>query len=301
MRMLFVAAFVLLHAAAAQANSVSDLGLPVTVSDAEWRPLRDCRDADLERRLTERIRENRQWRYLVDRSRLAVGVVDLSNPTMPRLAQVNGDTMFYAASLPKIAILLAAFIEIEKGELEVTEDMREDIEDMIDDSSNTSATRLIDYLGFKTIEAAVTDPRYKLYDVDHGGGLWVGKRYARSGKRYRDPIRHTTHGATAVQVCRFYYLLATGRLINPERSSEMLDIMSDSDIKHKFVFAYRRIAQDATVFRKSGTWRTWHSDSALVCDGEERRYIIVGLVEDSAGEQILRDLAEIVDGLLIDE
>jgi len=44
-------------------------------------------------------------------------MVDLSDPADTRFAQVNGGTMMYTASLPKIAILLAAYQCFEDGEL----------------------------------------------------------------------------------------------------------------------------------------------------------------------------------------
>ena len=51
----------------------------------------------------------------------------------------------------------------------------------------------------------------------------------------RDPLRGLIHGATVTQVCRFYYLMATGRLISPERSRQMLEYLNAPGIHHKFV------------------------------------------------------------------
>ena len=48
-----------------------------------------------------------------DSGTLALALVDITVPEQPRVAAVNGDRMIYAASLPKIAILLGAF-EAEK-------------------------------------------------------------------------------------------------------------------------------------------------------------------------------------------
>jgi len=47
------------------------------------------------------------------------------------------------------------------------------------------------------------------------------------------------------------------------------------------------------VYRKSGSWRQWHSDSAIVEDGD-RKYILVGLAEDPQGGRWLEDLARSV-------
>ena len=49
--------------------------------------------------------------------RLAVAVADITDSKAPRVATVNGDRMMYAASLPKIAILLGAFERIAAGKM----------------------------------------------------------------------------------------------------------------------------------------------------------------------------------------
>lgn len=91
-----------------------------------------------------------------------------------------------------------------------------------------------------------------------------------------------------------------GRLISPERSRQMLEILVDPDLKHKFVNALKNIAPDVKIFRKSGTWKTWHSDSVLAWGPEWRRYIAVALVEDTNGEMILRKLLPVLESVLKD-
>ena len=62
---------------------------------------------------------------------MSVGLVDLSNPKAPRFAQVNGDTMMYGASLPKLMVLLAAFQGFEDGTLKETPEVHRDLIEMI--------------------------------------------------------------------------------------------------------------------------------------------------------------------------
>jgi beta-lactamase class A len=107
-----------------------------------------------------------------------------------------------------------------------------------------------------------------------------------------------SHAATVTQVCRFYYQLANGRIINPQRSKEMLEILSNPKIEHKFVKILRRLAPQARIYRKSGTWKNWHSDSVLVWGPVWRRYILVSMVESEQGEKILRDLVPVVERVL---
>jgi beta-lactamase class A len=45
--------------------------------------------------------------------RLSVALVDVTDNNAPRLAMLNGDEMMYAASMPKIGILVGALAEAE--------------------------------------------------------------------------------------------------------------------------------------------------------------------------------------------
>ena len=101
-----------------------------------------------------------------------------------------------------------------------------------------------------------------------------------------------------MQVCRFYYLLAYGRVISPEVSFEILQILSDPGIHHKFVNVLERRAPLARLFRKSGTWKIWHSDSVLVWGPVWRRYILASMVESEKGEEVLRNLVPVVEQIL---
>lgn len=270
---------------------------PFVWSQEPWLPLYERVDAELQASLEQKLNANPAWRQLIQRRKLAVGVVDLGSD-VPRFARVNGNQMMYAASLPKIAILLAAYVSFEDGSLEETPEIQQDLEDMIRTSSNSAATRMIDAIGMAKIEAVMRDPQFGFYDEKRGGGLWVGKRYASSGTRRGDPLHNVSHGATVTQVSRFYYLLASGRLINKTRSEQMLANLEDPGIHHKFVAAIEQRAPRARLFRKSGTWRQWHSDSVLVRGPVWRNYILVALVESENGEQILRNLVPAVEETL---
>lgn len=282
-----------------QGQSVGpDLALPLPVSNKGMKPLRTQIDSRLQAELSKKLNSNANWRNLIAQKKMAVGVVDLNNPSQVRFARINGNVMMYAASLPKIAILLAAMDALEKGELENTPEVRQDMRIMISRSDNQASTRMIDRLGYKKIESVLTDDKYNLYDEEYGGGLWVGKRYANQGARYPDPILGLSHAATVSQVCRFYYLLAFGQLVNGERSRQMLDIMVDPELHHKFINVLDRVAPDAKFFRKSGSWQNYHSDSVLVWGPDGRKYILVALIDDPNGEQIIRDLVVPVEEVL---
>jgi beta-lactamase class A len=261
--------------------------LPIQMDAVE--PLETHTSPILRELLIQEINKNSKWKNLVKSNRMSIGVVDMSNLENIEYAGINDEFMMYAASLPKIAILLAAMDAIENGELQDSREIRKDMRLMISKSNNAASTRMIDRVGYDKIEQVLRSDQLKLYDEEVGGGLWVGKRYAAGGKRNPDPMKGLSHAATARQVCSFYYQLAMGNLVSTEKSEEMLDIMKDPALHHKFVNTLDKIAPKADIYRKSGSWKNWHSDSVLVW-GPERKYILVALIEDTQGEQIVRDL-----------
>lgn len=275
---------------------LNEIGIPdATVGRIEL--LRNQEDLELQKELNRMLGANKRYKSLIQSEKLAIGLVDLRELEQIKFAQINGEKMMYAASLPKIAVLLAAMDALEKGELKESPEVLKDMRIMMSKSNNQATTRMIDLLGFKKIEQVLTDPQYELYDKDYGGGIWVGKRYGAGGGRYPDPLEGLSHGATATQVCRFYYLMLHGKLVCEDRSNQMLRLMMDSGIHHKFVNSLDEIAPKAKVFRKSGSWKNFHSDSVLVW-GPKRRYILVALAEDSSGEKLMRQLVREVDKLL---
>jgi beta-lactamase class A len=273
--------------------------LPFAVNLNQIKPLRQLIDFKLQAKLEKKLNENSRWKRLIKSKQMAVGVVDINDPYNVKFARVNGNDMMYAASLPKIAVLLTAEQAFEDGDLNETAEIKDDMRLMIAKSDNAASTRMIDLLGYKKIEQVLTDPRYDLYDEEYGGGLWVGKRYASDGPRYPDPILGLSHSATVSQVCRFYYLMAFGQLVSFERSEEMLEIMSDPELHHKFVNSIQQIDPNAKLYRKSGTWQNYHSDSILVWGEGWRKYILVALIEDPNGEAIIRKLLPVVEEVLI--
>ncbi|MCG6898719.1 MAG: class A beta-lactamase-related serine hydrolase [Gammaproteobacteria bacterium] len=217
----------------------------------------------------------------VHNKKLSVALVDITNLDEPRVAEVNGDEMVYAASLPKIAILLGAFVEIEEGSMTLDHRTRESLTQMIRVSSNQEATRMLNRVGKERLLGILQSDKFHLYDPEVNGGLWVGKEYGKSAAFKRDPLHNLSHGATAMQVARFYYLLETGRLVGDDLSAEMKSMLGHPGINHKFVKGLADYPE-AKIYRKSGSWRNWHADSALV-EAEGHKYIIVGLAEDANG------------------
>jgi beta-lactamase class A len=272
--------------------------LPLGFPGPEWQPLSQRRDERLQTRLDQALTRHDAWQSLIRAGKMSVGLVDLSNPKAPRFAQVNGDTMMYGASLPKLMVLLAAFQGFADGTLKETPQVHRDLIEMIRRSSNPAASKIIAQIGLKKIEALASDRRYRFYDPQTGGGIWLGGTYSHGGEQNPEPMTGLSHTATAYQLCRFYYLLAYGRLISPEGSRQMLKILAFPDLPGKFVSVLETAVPPNPLDRKSGEVRGFHADSVLVWDTGWRHYILVSLIEDERGEQILKELVPVAEQVL---
>ena len=271
--------------------------LPASAENKGGYPLLwDSHDPVLQRQLDKIIGTLGYDRAIKDK-RLAVVLVDITRLHKPRVAAVNGNTMIYAASVPKIAILLGAFVEIREGNMTLDDDTRQSLTNMIRYSSNEEATRMLNRVGKERLLEILQSEEFDLYDPEVGGGLWVGKEYGKSPAYQRDPLYNFSHGATAMQVARFYYLLETGQVVGKKLSAEMKAMLGDPGIKHKFVKGLQDYP-DVKIYRKSGSWKQWHGDSAIVEAGG-KKYIIVGLAEDANGDAWLSRMIKPIHELMV--
>ena len=258
--------------------------------------LRDRLDVTLQREL-ETTLGRLGLIQAISNKQLSVALVDMTHFAHPRVAAVNRDQMFYAASLPKIAILLGAFVLIEQGEMTLDPKTHALLTRMIRQSSNAAATTILHRIGKPNLAMILQSDRFRLYDPAVNGGLWVGKDYGKAPAWKRDPLHHLSHGATALQVARFYYLLETQQLVSPELCRTMKQILAKPAVHHKFVKGLQA-RPGSTIYRKSGTWGDWHADSALVERGLYK-YIAVALAYHPHGGTWLSRLIVSLDDLIV--
>jgi len=244
-------------------------------------------------RKVEAIDEQLRTRYGMTTQQTAVGVLDLKGS---RLAMLHPDRIEYAASVPKIGILLAWFDSHTEAVQNLDPPTRHEFGLMIKSSSNEMASKFSRQLGLRQIQAVLD--RYQLYDRNHGGGIWVGKHYGQSDERIRDPVGNHSHGATVRQLLRFYLLLEQGKLVSPQASKLMKEIFESPEIPHddiKFVKGLR--GREVRILRKWGSWQTWLHDTAMIT-GPGRHYILVALTNHPKGDDYLVDLAKAFDDLM---
>jgi beta-lactamase class A len=249
-------------------------------------------DAPLQRRL-EAIDTKLRAQFGMTTEQTAVGVLDLNHL---RLAMVHPDRIEYAASVPKVGILLAYFQLHPEAATHLDPQTRHELGLMAKASSNEMAAKFSRELGLRQIQQVLDS--YHFYDTNHGGGIWVGKHYGAGGERIGDPLADHSHAATVRQLLRYFLLLEQGKLVSPEAAKTMREIFTSPDIPHdniKFVKGLE--GRDVQIIRKWGTWEDWYHDTAVVT-GPGRHYILVALTHHPKGDEYLVELAKTVDDLM---
>jgi beta-lactamase class A len=265
----------------------------------DYPKLRESIDPKLQAAFEEALdREfGKEFWDLAKAKKVGIVIADITDPYKPRVAEVNGDVMLYAASLPKIAIVLGAFVQMERGKMTMDEKTRALLNITVRKSSNKAATELLNQVGIENLAEILQSERYRFYDPKYGGGLWVGRDYGGGKVWKRDPINGISHGASAMQAARFYYMGATGRLVAPQYQEDLVEVFSKPGISHKFVKGMKQKKPEADIYRKSGSWRQFHADSGVITQ-EDKEYVIVALVEHPEGGQGLAELIVVVDELM---
>jgi beta-lactamase class A len=251
------------------------LGVNVVSAKSAFPDLRGAHDPKLQKAMDAALGPSHpEFWSGVKNKEFGVVIADVTDLHHPKVAWYNPNLMLYAASLPKIAIVLGVFVEVERGVIKLDDQTRSQLVRMIRHSSNRDATTLLNKVGFERLAEILQDERYgKLYDPANGGGLWVGKAYGKSPAWKRDPLHGISHGASAMQAARFYYGLMTGTIIDKKYLPVLEEIFGNPAIKHKFVKGLEG-REDVEIYRKSGTWRNYHADSGVIVH-DDVTYIVV--------------------------
>ena len=85
-------AFLAFTVAMANAQNNTQPNLPLHIPQHYIFPLRSLENCDLQDQLANKLNANPKWKKLISQKKLAVGLVDLSDPYNVRFAQVNGLT-----------------------------------------------------------------------------------------------------------------------------------------------------------------------------------------------------------------
>ena len=244
--------------------------------------------------------------------KLAVTLIDLSDPRRPARGSFRGAERIYPASVVKLFYLAAAHRWLEDGRLRETEELRRGLRDMIVDSSNDATHYIVDALSGVSNGAELPEGEMRKwaerrnavnryfaslgYAVGPGGinvnqKPWCEGPYGREraflGKNFENRNKLTTD-ATA----RLLAEIVTGRAVSPARSAAMLELMkrdfsgtSDDPDDQAHGFTGIALGPDARYWSKAGWTSTSRHDAAYLELPGGRRLVLVTFTTDVAKER----------------
>lgn len=305
-RLTIIAAALCLLASAAHAQQRTGRILPPFKPPAPSAPLQGAVDAAarevLEKFGAKGLKEDK----------LAITVIDLSDPNHETWASYRGREPIYPASVVKLFYLVAAHRWLEDGRLRDSEELRRALHDMIVDSSNDATHYIVDALSGVSNGAELSEGEMKKwaerrngvnryfaslgYTVGPGGinvnqKPWCEGPYGRErvflGKNFENRNKLTTE-ATA----RLLYQIVRGEAVTRERSAAMLALMrrdfsgkSDDPDDQAHGFTGIALEPGTGYWSKAGWTSTARHDAAYLELPNGRRLIIVTFTTDNAKER----------------
>jgi Beta-lactamase enzyme family len=219
------------------------------------RPSLIAEDVPLQDLVEKEILYLKSTRHLLSDDQISLQVYDLNEKKM--LADVNGDVIRNSASLIKIFIMLAVYDHTARKELPETNEIEQQVYRMIAFSDNGATNYLIRRLGHGDALQGIVAVNALLHKMDFSE-THLRELIPEGGKTYAN--RTSVADAT-----KFFRLLYEQKLINPQYSQKMTDILR-KNIHDRIKTT--QIKQDGiAVADKTGYVRGLNGDCGIVYQG----------------------------------
>jgi hypothetical protein len=250
---------------------------------------------------------------------LAVTLIDLRDSNNIKMGHYNGEVKIYPASVVKIFYLAAVHRWLEDGKIQDTPELRRGMRDMIADSSNDATHYMVDILTDASNGAELSPEELEKFAYKRNA---VNRFFESLGyqninvnqKTYCEDIfgrerqfwnagkqrNMLTTNATA----RLLSEIALGRMVNAERSGQMMELMKrdllketkDSDDQtHGFTGIALKNLNGARLWSKAGWTSTARHDAAYVETLDGLKFVLVTYTTNFSKErEVIPSVARIV-------
>jgi beta-lactamase class A len=243
------------------------------------------------------VEELRSKLSVISQSHAGTHGVMVFDPYSGKIASLNADRPFVAASLSKLYALLTLYRAASRGELSLddkitmrssdvwaygtgvlykhpvgyTMTLRECAKFMIRESDNTAELMLNRYLEEKRIEAEL-------------------HRIGADSTRYWHPINTTTPNDILLVLKK----IADPSYTSPQLSAEMLELMTNTSFEERLP---QPLPQETRVAHKIGSYESTFSDAGIVfpeeSGGKGQEYYIIAFCEGAAQEEAIESIQDI--------
>lgn len=257
---------------------------------------------------------------------VAATLIDLRDPANLKMANLNGETRIYPASVVKLFYLAALHQQLEDGKIKLTAELTRGMRDMIIDSSNEATQYILDVItdtssGSEMPEKEFAEWSYRRNAVNRYftamqyEGINVCQKtfcedaYGRE-QQFRNYKGENRNMLNTNATARLLAEIALGRAVTPERSKMMMDLLKrdpfvatkdEDDQAHAFsgkVLADRKMT-GARLWSKAGWTSKARHDAAYIETPDGLKFVLVIFTENHANEKefIPAIAGKVIDGL----
>lgn len=204
------------------------------------------------------------------------------NLTTGDRVDLRANEIFPSASVNKVAILTEIFNQIASGQLRRSSALDASMERMITLSDNDAANRLLDLVGEQNVNATMA-----------GLGLRNTQMHNYFSNS-RGPLDPGFNQTTPAEMATLFALVATGKLVSPAASQEMLGLLSRAQDNSKIV---RGLPPGTRVAHKSGWYAGVANDVGIVY-APRATYVVavfsVGTPDPETGNRLVAAVSQAV-------
>lgn len=255
--------------------------------------------------------------------KVSAALIDVTDPTLLRTADVAGENALYPASVVKMFYMAALERQLEDGKVLMTKELERGLRDMIVDSSNEATQYILDVLTdtasgaekpqtefeawqFKRnrVNRWLTAMGYQNINVNQKTFCEDAYGIEQQSRNYKGENRNML---TANATARMMAEIVLGRLNTPERTAAMMKLMhrepftakDDSQATEYTGKALVRLGlNSARLWSKAGWTNTARHDAAYVELPNGKKIVLAVFTEKNADD---KELISAIAGKVIDE
>jgi predicted amidohydrolase YtcJ/beta-lactamase class A len=256
--------------------------------------------------------------------KIAITIVDLSDPASPARASYRGDSPTYPASVVKLFYLAAAHRQLDTGALARTPELERALHDMIVDSSNDATAYVVDSLTGTTGGPDLSDAALEKWmdrrnrmnryfaalgyeNINVNQKTWCEGPYGRE-RQGLGPDFENRNRLTTDAVARLWYEIVTGRAASPSGTREMLNLLhrnpfvKSEDPAGRFdpddqstAYSGKSLPPGSQYYSKAGWTSATRHDTAYIRLPNGAEYILaIFTVDNSRQTEIIPMVSQLV-------
>src|SRR5438477_1193904 len=256
-------------------------------------------------------------------SQLSITLIDLRDLQHPAMASFRGNERVYPASVVKLFYLVAVHRWLEDKKIEDTDELKRAVHDMIVVSSNEATQYVVDVLthatgGFELPPKEMEEWQYKrnamnryyaslgFTNINVNQKTFCEDAYGRD-RVSRGPKGENRNKLTTDATARLLSEIATSRVVNPARSSQMMELLKrdfsgtskDNDDQGHGFTGIALQGSGAKLWSKAGWTSTTRHDAAYVELPNGPKFVLVTFTTEHANDrEIIPTVARVViDGI----